>query len=66
MPNNMHIIDRTLRVIVAVLIVVFYSMGQISGLAAIILGLVAVIFLVTSIIGYCPLYQLVGISTKGK
>jgi hypothetical protein len=35
-----------------------------SGLAAIILGLIAVIFIVTSLIGYCPVYQLLGISTK--
>jgi Na+(H+)/acetate symporter ActP len=64
MINNMHVIDRIIRVAIAILIIIFYFTGQMSGLAAIILELIAVIFLVTSFIGYCPVYQLLGISTK--
>lgn len=66
MINNMHIIDRIIRIIIALVIVYFYFAGQISGLAAIILGIIAVIFIITGLIGYCPVYQLLGISTKGK
>ncbi len=64
--NNMHWIDRTIRAILAVAIIILYFMGQITGTAAIILGIIAVIFLATACIGYCPIYQLLGISTKGK
>jgi len=64
MINNLHIIERIIRVIIAILIIVFYFTGQISGLAAIILGLIAVIAMVTGFIGYCPIYHLLGISTK--
>jgi hypothetical protein len=66
MINNMHVVDRLLRIIVAILILAFFYMGQISGLAAIILGIIAVIFVITSFIGYCPAYQLLGISTNVK
>ncbi len=64
MINNMHIIDRIIRLIIVVLIVIFYFAGQITGLAAIILGLVALLFTFTGIVGYCPIYHLLGISTK--
>jgi hypothetical protein len=45
---------------------VLYFTGQLSLAASIILGALAVIFLLTSIIGVCPLYLPFGISTKRK
>lgn len=66
MINNMHVIDRIIRIIIALLIGVLYLTGQISGTAALILGLIAAIFIITSLIGYCPTYHLLGISTQGK
>jgi hypothetical protein len=66
MINNMGVIDRVIRVLLALAVIVLYFMGQISGMAAIVLGIIAAIFLVTGCIGYCPLYHLLGISTKGK
>jgi Na+(H+)/acetate symporter ActP len=59
-------LDRIIRVVIAIVIAVLYYYGQMSGLAAIILGLIAVIFILTGIVGYCPVYQLLGISTKKK
>jgi hypothetical protein len=41
-----------------------YFTGQISGTIAIVLSVLAVIFLVTSIIGFCPLYAPLKLSTK--
>jgi Na+(H+)/acetate symporter ActP len=64
--NNMHVIDRAVRAILALAVIILYFMGQLSGAAAVILGIIAVIFLATACVGYCPLYQLLGISTKGK
>ncbi|MFH0976860.1 MAG: DUF2892 domain-containing protein [Spirochaetota bacterium] len=66
MKLNMGLIDRIFRIIIAIIIAVFYFTNQISGIAAIILGIIAVIFLLTSIIGYCPLYAIFKISTKKK
>lgn len=64
MKKNMGSIDRIVRSLVAVLIGVLYLTNQISGLAAIILGIFAVIFLLTSFMSYCPLYAPFKISTR--
>ncbi len=66
MKQNMGSLDRLIRTLLAVLIVILYFTGQITGLAAIILGIVAVIFLATSLIGFCPLYVPLKISTTGR
>ena len=66
MKQNMGLIDKIIRVVLAVVVAVLFFTGQITGLAAIILGIVAVIFVLTSIVGVCPLYLPFGISTKGK
>ncbi len=66
MTKNMGSIDRILRALIAVVIAVLYFTGQISGTAAIILGILAVVFLLTSFVGSCPLYMPFGISTRKK
>jgi K+-transporting ATPase A subunit len=62
----MGTIDRTIRTLIAITIGVLYFTGQISGLAAIILGVLAVVFLLTSLVGSCPLYMPFGLSTRKK
>jgi hypothetical protein len=64
MKKNMGTIDRVIRLLVVVVIAVLYYTGQLTGLAATILGIVAVAFLITSIIGWCPGYLPLGISTR--
>ncbi len=66
MKKNMGTIDRTIRILLAIIIAVLYFTNQISGLAAIILGIIAIAFLITSIVGYCPLYVPLKISTIKK
>lgn len=66
MKKNMGTIDRAIRTIIAITIGVLYFTGQISGLAAIILGVLAVVFLLTSLVGSCPLYLPFGLSTQKK
>ncbi len=66
MKKNMGTIDRVVRFLVAVLIAILYFTDQISGVAAIILGIVAVIFLLTSFMSSCPLYTPLKISTIKK
>ena len=63
MKKNMGMIDRILRAILAVVVVVLYFLGKITGIAAVILGIFAVIFLVTSFTGVCPVYSWLGITT---
>lgn len=63
MKTNMGTVDRIIRLAVVVIIGVLYYAGQLSGTVAIVLGIVAVAFLATSIIGWCPAYLPLGIST---
>lgn len=62
----MGTIDRVIRILVAVVIAVLYFANVISGTLAIILLIVAGIFIVTSFLGFCPLYLPFGLSTKKK
>jgi uncharacterized membrane protein len=64
MHKNMGTLDRTVRIAVAIVVAVLYFTGQISGILAAVLGLFAVIFLVTSFVGSCPLYSAIGLSTR--
>ncbi len=64
MKLNMGTLDRTIRLLIAAVIATLYFTGNISGLAAIILGILAVIFIATSLVGSCPLYLLLGLSTR--
>jgi len=66
MKKNMGTADRVLRVLVALAVGVLFLTGQISGLAAIILGVFAAVFILTSAMGSCPLYFPLNINTIGK
>ncbi|MGB7567137.1 MAG: DUF2892 domain-containing protein [Chitinivibrionales bacterium] len=66
MKKNVGAIDKVVRLFLVVLIVALYFTHLIGGLAAIILGIFAVVFLLTSLVSICPLYMLLGISTAKK
>ena len=66
MKKNMGRLDRIIRVSLAVLVAVLYFAGILSGTWAIILGILALVFLLTSLVGTCPLYMPFGISTRKK
>jgi len=64
MKKNMGALDRILRTIVAVVIAVMLISGVLKGALAIFLGVLAVVFLLTSAVAFCPLYVTLKISTK--
>jgi hypothetical protein len=66
MIKNMGVIDRVIRVIIAIAIAVLIYKGVLIGIPAIIVGILGGVFLLTSIIGMCPLYIPFKISTKKK
>ena len=66
MKKNMGTIDKLIRVFIAAVIGVIYFMGLINGVTAIILLVLAGVFLLTSLISVCPLYLPFGISTINK
>ena len=66
MKKNMGTIDKTIRILVAVVVVVLYFTHVISGVLAIILLDLSAIFVVTSLLSFCPLYLPLGLSTRKK
>ncbi|MBK7669655.1 MAG: DUF2892 domain-containing protein [Sphingobacteriaceae bacterium] len=66
MKKNMGNIDRGIRVLVAVAIIALYFMNQISGTVAIIGLALSAVFILTSVISFCPLYLPFGLSTRKK
>jgi Na+(H+)/acetate symporter ActP len=66
MKKNMGSVDRIVRALFFILVAVLYLTDQISGAAAVILGILAIVFLLTSLISFCPLYYPFEISTEKK
>ena len=66
MKKNMGKVDKMLRVIVALVIGVLYFNHIISGMLASVLIALAVVFLLTSMISFCPLYVPFKINTCEK
>jgi Protein of unknown function (DUF2892) len=66
MKKNMGSTDKAIRILMAGVIAVLYFTNVISSTLAIILGALAMVFLLTSLISFCPLYWPFGISTLKK
>ena len=64
MKKNMGIADRIIRLILAVLVAVLFFTDVITGTLGIVLLVIAGIFLVTSIVGTCPLYLPFSLNTR--
>jgi hypothetical protein len=63
MKPNLSNLDRTIRVVVAALFAYLYFAGIVTGALGIVLAVLGVVFVLTAIVGYCPLYTLFRFST---
>jgi len=63
MKKNVGKIDSILRILVAVVVAVLLFAGMVSGVLAIVLGVVGVVMLATAVFRFCPLYPVVGVNT---
>lgn len=63
MKKNMGNVDRIVRVLIAVVIAILFFTKVISGTLGIILLVLGGVFLLTSLVGFCPLYAPFGIKT---
>lgn len=63
MKKNMGTADRIIRVIIAAIITTLYFTNVISGTLGIVLLVLAGIFVLTSLISFCPLYAPFGLRT---
>jgi len=66
MKSNMGTTDRIIRTVLALGVGALWFTGRISGTVAIVLGAIAVMFLLSSLISWCPAYAPFGFSTRGK
>lgn len=66
MKRNMSDLDRVLRVLVAAVFAYLYFAGVVTGALGLILVLLAGVFVLTSILGFCPLYAPFGFSTHKR
>lgn len=63
MKKNMGGADRTIRIIVALAVIGLYYFGHIQGTLAYVLLVLSGIFVLTSLVSFCPLYTLFGMNT---
>lgn len=66
MKKNMGTADKAIRVLVAILFAMLFLTKTVEGTAGIILLVLAIVFLLTSFISFCPLYLPFGINTCKK
>jgi hypothetical protein len=58
--------DRIIRVLIAAVFAYLYFSGTVSGTIGLVLIILGGVFVLTSLIGFCPLYTIVGINTCSK
>jgi len=63
MKKNMGSTDKAIRLVIAVVVVVLAFTKVITGTLAIVLLILSAIFVLTSLISFCPIYKALGIST---
>ncbi|NHE56928.1 YgaP family membrane protein [Cyclobacterium plantarum] len=63
MKKNMGTTDRIVRTIIALVAIYLYYTGAVTATLGIVLIVVAAIFLLTSLVSFCPLYTLFGLKT---
>ncbi len=63
MKKNMGSADRIIRVLIAATVAFLYFGNVITGIIGIVLLALAVIFVLTSLVSFCPIYALFGMRT---
>jgi hypothetical protein len=66
MKKNMGTTDRIIRLIIAAIFAILYFTGVVSGTWGIILLVLAVVFVLTSIFAFCPIYYLFKLNSLPK
>lgn len=63
MKRNMGNADRIIRILAAIVFAVLYFTGTVTGTLGIVLLILGSVFVLTSFVGFCPLYAIVGLNT---
>jgi len=63
MKKNMGTVDKVIRILIAIIVAILYFTNVITGTLGIVLLILAGVFVLTSLISFCPLYTIFGCST---
>ncbi len=63
MMKNMGNLDKGIRIVLAIIFATLYFTGTLPGTIGLVLLILSGIFVLTSIVGICPIYSILGIST---
>jgi uncharacterized membrane protein HdeD (DUF308 family) len=63
MKKNMGNLDKIIRIIVAIAFAGLYFGGILTGTMGIVFLVLGAVFVLTSLVSFCPLYTLVGLNT---
>jgi Protein of unknown function (DUF2892) len=63
MKKNMSSTDRIIRVLLAAVFAILYFTGTVTGTLGLVLLVLGGVFVLTSLVSFCPLYTIFGIST---
>lgn len=66
MKKNMGSTDKIIRLLIAAVFIILFVLNVVSGVFGYILLALAAIFILTSLVSFCPLYTLVGMNTGKK
>ena len=63
MKKNVGSIDKIIRYLLAALFIILFIFNVVSGLFGYILLALAVIFILTSLLNFCPIWWMIGANT---
>jgi hypothetical protein len=63
MKRNLSNIDRGIRVLLAALAAYLYFAGIVPGVLGIVLVVIGAVLLLTAVVAFCPLYELIKVNT---
>ena len=66
MKKNIGTTDKIIRLVLAIIFGVLYYTDTVTGTWGLVLAIIAIVFLLTSLVSFCPLYPLLGINTIKK
>ena len=64
MTVNQSSLDRGIRAALGIVLLLTWLLGWVTGTFAIVLGVVGIVLLATAAVGFCPLYRVLGVSTR--
>lgn len=63
MNKNIGSTDKVIRILLAVVFAALYFTNTVTGIAGTVLLVLSIIFLLTTLVGFCPIYRIFGMST---